>query len=172
MKILTITLLFLAFAGVCFAQSEELRLISPVGSIVRSAIVPGWGQFYSRSPIRGTLSIVGVGASLAGALAAHQSFQNIYTNRYLPAATIDPKSEEAVAQYKRSNERYKIRQFFLYTAIGVWAYSVIDSYVGAKFYNAKAKINLLIDETKGIEELGVSIGVTPTKLSFNLRKRF
>ena len=172
MKILTITLFFSAFAQVCFAQSEELRLISPVGSIVRSAIMPGWGQYYSRSPIRGTLSVIGVGASLAGALAAHQSFQNIYTNRYIPAATIDPKSEEAIAQYKSSNERYKIRQFFLYTAIGVWAYSVIDSYVGAKFYNANAKVNLLIDEAKEIENLGVSVGVTPTKLYLNLRKTF
>ena len=172
MKILTITLFFSAFGQVCFAQSEELRLISPVGSIVRSAIMPGWGQYYSRSPIRGTLSVIGVGASLAGALAAHQSFQNIYTNRYIPAATIDPKSEEAIAQYKSSNERYKIRQFFLYTAIGVWAYSVIDSYVGAKFYNANAKVNLLIDEAKEIENLGVSVGVTPTKLYLNLRKTF
>ena len=116
--------------------------------------------------------MIGVGASLAGALAAHQSFQNIYTNRYIPAATIDPKSEGAIAQYKSSNERYKIRQFFLYTAIGVWAYSVIDSYVGAKFYNANAKVNLLIDEAKEIEDLGVSVGVTPTKLYLNLRKTF
>ena len=116
--------------------------------------------------------MIGVVASLAGALAAHQSFQNIHTNRYIPAATIDPKSEEAIAQYKSSNERYKIRQFFLYTAIGVWAYSVIDSYVGAKFYNANAKVNLLIDEAKEIENLGVSVGVTPTKLYLNLRKTF
>ena len=171
-KILTITLFFLTFVQVCFAQSEEFRLISPVGSVVRSAIFPGWGQYYSRSPIRGTLSVIGVGASLAGALATHQSFQNIYTNRYIPAATIDPKSEEAVAQYKRSNERYKLRQLFLYSAIGVWVYSVIDSYVGAKFYNAKSKVNFLIDEAKEIERLGVSVGVTPTKFSLNLRKPF
>lgn len=116
--------------------------------------------------------MIGVGASLAGALAAHQSFQNIYTNQYIPAATIDPKSEEAIAQYERSNERYKLRQLFLYTAIGVWAYSVIDSYIGAKFYNANAKVNLLIDEAKQIEQLGVSVGITPTKLSLNLRKTF
>lgn len=116
--------------------------------------------------------MIGVGASFAGALAAHQSFQNIYANRYLPAATIDPKSEEALAQYERSNERYKLRQLFIYSAIGVWAYSVIDSYIGAKFYNANAKVNILIDESKEIEKLGVSVGVTPEKLFLNLRKTF
>lgn len=116
--------------------------------------------------------MIGVGASLAGALAAHQSFQNIYTNRYIPAATIDPKSEKAIAEYKRSNDRYKLRQFFLYSAIGVWAYSVIDSYIGAKFYNANAKVNLLIDEVEDIEKLGVSVGVTPAKLYLNLTKTF
>ncbi len=172
MRIVTITLFLSAFARVCIAQSEELRPISPVGSIVRSSIIPGWGQYYSRSPIRGTLSIIGVGASVAGALAAHQSFQNIYTNQYLPSATIDPKSEEALAQYKRSNERYKLRQLFIYGAIGVWAYSVIDSYIGAKFYNANAKVNTLIDEAKEIETLGVSVGVTPKKLYLNLKKTF
>ncbi|MDE0042997.1 MAG: DUF5683 domain-containing protein [Candidatus Poribacteria bacterium] len=172
MKIVTITLFLSAFAHTCFAQSEELRLVSPVGSVVRSAIVPGWGQYYSRSPIRGTLSVIGVGASLAGALAAHQSFQNIYSDRYIPAATIDPKSEEAIAQYERSNERYKLRQFFLYSAIGVWAYSVIDSYIGAKFYNASAKVNLLIDEAEEIEKLGVSVGISPKKLYLNLSKTF
>lgn len=172
MKIVTISVCFSAFVQACFAQSEELRLISPVGSIVRSAIVPGWGQYYSRNPIRGTLSVVGVGTSLAGALAAHQSFQNVYTNRYLPAATIDPKSEESISQYKRSNDRYKLRQFFLYAAVGVWAYSVIDSYVGAKFYNAKAKVNLLTDEAKEIEKLGVSVDVTPTEFCLNLRRIF
>lgn len=172
MKILTISVFFSAFVQVCSAQSENLRLISPVGSIVRSAIVPGWGQYYSRNPLRGTLSVVGVGTSLAGALVAHQSFQNVYTNRYLPAAKIDPKSEEAISQYKRSNERYKLRQFFLYAAVGVWAYSVIDSYVGAKFYNAKAKVNLLTDEAKEIEKLGVSVDVTPTEVCLNLRKTF
>ena len=118
------------------------------------------------------MSVVGVGTSLAGALVAHQSFQNVYTNRYLPAAKIDPKSEEAISQYKRSNERYKLRQFFLYAAVGVWAYSVIDSYVGAKFYNAKAKVNLLTDEAKEIEKLGVSVDVTPTEVCLNLRKTF
>lgn len=172
MKIVTITLFLSAFAQVCVAQTGEFRLISPVGSVVRSSIIPGWGQYYSRSPIRGTLSVIGVGASLAGALAAHQSFQNIYTNRYIPAATIDPKSEEALAQYERSNERYKLRQLFIYGAIGVWAYSVIDSYIGAKFYNANAKVNVLIDESKEIEKLGVSVGVTPKKLYLNLRKTF
>ncbi len=172
MRILTIALILLTFAQVCFAQSEELRLISPIGSLVRSAIVPGWGQFYSRSPIRGTLSVLGVGASLAGALAAHESFQNVYYNQYIPAANIDRKSDEAAAQYKRANERYKLRQLFLYSAIGVWAYSIIDSYVGAKFYNAKERVDLLIDEAKEIERLGVSVGVTPTQVSLNIIKPF
>ncbi|MDE0297984.1 MAG: DUF5683 domain-containing protein [Candidatus Poribacteria bacterium] len=172
MKILTIVLFFLAFAQVCFSQTDELRLISPIGSVVRSAFVPGWGQFHSRSPIRGTLSVIGVGACLSGALVAHNSFLNIYNNQYIPAATIDPKSEEAAAQYKRSNERYKVRQFFLYAAIGVWAYSVIDSYVGAKFYNAKIRVDSLIEEAKEIEKLGVSVDATPTKIALILNKSF
>ena len=70
------------------------------------------------------------------------------------------------------NERYKLRQLFLYSAIGVWAYSIIDSYVGAKFYNAKERVDLLTDEAKEIERLGVSVGVTPTQVSLNIISLF
>ena len=101
-----------------------------------------------------------------------QSFQDIYNNEYLSAAGIDPKSEEAIAQYNRANERFKLRQFFLYTAIGVWAYSIIDSYVGANFYNATTKADWLIDEAKQIEKLGVSVGVAPTQFHLNITKPF
>ena len=153
-------------------KTDEPRLVSPIGAVIRSAVLPGWGQFYIRSYVRGGISIVGLGSSLTGALIAQQSFQEIYNNDYAKVATINPKSEEAIFQYKRANEQFKLRQFFLYAAAGIWAYSIIDAYVGAHFYNATTKADLLIDDTKRIEKLGVQVGVTPTQFHLSVIKSF
>ena len=55
---------------------EQIRLVSPIGAMVRSAILPGWGQFYSRSYFRGSLTALGIGGSAIGALLAQRSFSN------------------------------------------------------------------------------------------------
>jgi TM2 domain-containing membrane protein YozV len=153
-------------------QTDEPRLVSPIGAVIRSAVLPGWGQFYIRSYVRGGISVVGLGSSLAGALVAQRSFQEIYNNDYARAAIINPKSKEAVFQYNRANEKFKLRQFFLYAAAGIWAYSIIDAYVGANFYNATTKADLLIDDAKRIEKLGVQVGLTPTQFHLSVIKSF
>ena len=130
-----------------FAQSgEDIHLVSPVGAVARSAVLPGWGQFYAHSYFQGGLSLVGASGLLMGSLIAHKSFRDVYNNEYARIAIDAPQSPEAVFQYNRANQRYKLRQFFLFTAVGVWAYSIIDSYVGANLHNARTKANRLIDD--------------------------
>ena len=150
----------------------NLRLVSPVGAIARSAVVPGWGQFHAHNRLLGATSFVGTSGLLVGALITHQSFRDIYNNQYVPVALQDPNSPEALFQYNRANQRYKLRQFFLFAAAGVWAYSLIDSYVGANLYNAEAKANQIIDEMKQIEELNLHLGITPTQLQLDIVKFF
>ena len=151
---------------------EDLRLISPVGAIARSAVIPGWGQVHAHNRFLGVTSFVGTSGLLVGALITHQSFRNVYNNEYVPVALIDDKSPEALFQYNRANQRYKLRQFFLFAAAGVWAYSLIDSYVGANLYNAEAKANQIIDEMKQIEELNLQLNITPTQLQLGIVKFF
>ena len=152
--------------------NEDLRLVSPIGAIGRSAVLPGWGQFYAHKRFLGTTSFMGTSGLLIGALITHQSFRDVYNNEYVPVALIDDKSPEALFQYNRANQRYKLRQFFLFAAAGVWAYSLIDSYVGANLYNAEAKANQLIDDMEQIEGLGVQLKVTPTQLQLGIVKFF
>ena len=93
-----------------FAQPEEaelreevdLRLVSPIGAVVRSAFLPGWGQFYAHSYMQGSLSFIGTTGLLIGSLIAHRSFTDIYNNHYVPAATEDKDSPEAVLQFNRA----------------------------------------------------------------------
>ena len=152
--------------------NEDLRLISPIGAVARSVVLPGWGQFYARKRFLGTTACVSTSGLLIGALITHQSFRDVYNNEYVPVALNDPESPEAIFQYNRANQRYKLRQFFLFAAAGVWAYSLIDSYVGANLYNAETKANQLINDMKRIEKLGVQLKATPTQLQLGIVKFF
>ena len=152
--------------------NEDLRLISPIGAVARSAILPGWGQFYAHNRFLGVTSFLGTSGLLIGALITHQSFQDVYNNEYAPVALEDDKSPEAIFQYNRANQRYKLRQFFLLAAAGIWAYSLIDSYVGANLYNAETKAGQLIDDMKQTDGFGVQLKATPTALQVGIVKFF
>ena len=153
-------------------SEEEIRLVSPIGAMVRSAFVPGWGQFYSRSYFRGSLTVLGVGGSIVGALLAQRSFSNRY-DAYATYASLNPHDETGVFErYAYANQRYKLRTFFMYTAAGIWVYSLIDSYVSSNFYNATTLVESIQQDAKDMEKLGIEIGATPSHLYFGIVKTF
>ena len=152
--------------------AEQVKLVSPIGAMVRSAIFPGWGQFHSRSYFRGSLTVLGVGSSIIGALLAQNSFRNRY-DAYEKLVWDGFSSETAVLEsYAYANQRYKLRTFFMYTGIGIWLYSLIDSYVSANFYNAKTLIQSIEQDARDIENLGIEIGATPSHFYFGIIKTF
>ena len=154
-------------------DAEEEKLISPVGAMVRSAIFPGWGQIYSRRYFRSGFIVLGIGGSAVGALLAERSFRNRY-NAYATLANLEPDNEEGVlASYEYANQRYKLRMFFLYAGVGLWLYSVIDSYVSANFYNATAQIRSIQHDADEIEKkLGIQVGASPSRLYLGIVKTF
>jgi len=154
------------------SPEKEILLISPYGAVARSAIIPGWGQFHAHNYLQSVFSFFGVGTSLAGAVVTHFSFREAYDKEYLPIALENRKSKEALAAYDWANQKYRVRQFFLYTAAGIWAYSIIDAYVAANLYNASTKSQLIIEDSKAFEQLGVKFDLNQDHISFNLLKQF
>lgn len=154
-------------------DAAEEKLISPVGAMVRSAIFPGWGQIYSRRYFRSGFIVLGIGGSAVGALLAERSFRNRY-NAYATLANLEPDNEEGVlASYEHANQRYKLRMFFLYAGVGLWLYSVIDSYVSANFYNATTQIRSIQHDADEIEKkLGIQVGASPSRLYLGIVKTF
>ena len=152
--------------------AEQGKLVSPIGAMVRSAIFPGWGQFYSRSYFRGSLTVLGIGGSVIGGLLAQQSFRNRY-DAYEDLVWGGFSSEKEVLEsYAHANQRYKLRTFFMYTGIGIWLYSLIDSYVSANFYNATTQIQSIEQDARDIEKFGIEMSVTPSHLYFGIVKTF
>ncbi|MCG8621912.1 MAG: DUF5683 domain-containing protein, partial [Proteobacteria bacterium] len=85
--------------------AEQVKLVSPIGAMVRSAVVPGWGQFHSRSYFRGSLTVLGVGGSLIGALLAQNSFRNRY-DAYEKLVWDPFSNEEMILEsYEYANQR-------------------------------------------------------------------
>lgn len=151
---------------------EELRLVSPIGAVVRSAALPGWGQFYSRSYFRGSLTVLGVGGSIVGAFLAQRSFSNRY-DAYAEYASLNPHDETGVFErYDYANQRFKLRTFFMYTGVGIWVYSLIDSYVSSNFYNATTLIQSIQQDAQDMEKLGIEVGATPSHFYFGIVKTF
>lgn len=182
MRFLLTLLILLLSVTFCFAEEANnktistgsehaVRLISPAGTMVRSTILPGWGQFHSRNYFRGSLILLGIGSSAVGAFLAHQSFATEYNN-YLTTAGFDPDDATLFASYDKANQKYKLRMFFIYTGIGLWAYSIIDSYVSANFYNATSQIRSVQEDAQQIENLGLQVGITPSRLYLGVVKTF
>ena len=187
MRFLLIILLLLFSLHASFAQeaengteaeqqttetAEQVKLVSPIGAMVRSAVFPGWGQFYSRSYFRGSLTVLGIGGSVIGALLAQQSFSNRY-DAYEDLVWQGFHSEETVLEsYEYANQRYKLRMFFMYTGIGIWLYSLIDSYVSANFHNATTLIQSIEQDVQDSEKFGIEMSATPSRLYFRIVKTF
>ena len=183
MRFLLTLLILLLSMQLCFAQEvndlsvpaepeKSIRLISPIGTMVRSTVFPSWGQFHSRNYFRGSLILLGIGASAVGAYYANQSLQSQYDNYILTASYEPDNSDLVLASYDKANQRYKLRMFFIYTGIGIWAYSIIDSYVSANFYNANSQVRSIQEDAQNIEKLGLQVGINPSRLYLGVVKTF
>jgi len=155
-----------------FAQTNEIRLVSPAGASIRSIFLPGWGQIYTESRIKGGILFVSAGALLTSGFIARSAYKEVYENDYQPAARKNVNSPEAQEFYNQANQRYKLMKFFFFASIGVWAYGVVDSYVSANIYNAQAKSGELLEDVKKIEELEFQFKVESGKVGISLVRAF
>lgn len=137
--------IFLSILANC-VESSEVRLISPIGAVSRS-IIPGWGQFYTHNKLKGIIVFLSVGILGVAGVQADATYRDYYNSKYKPAVLSD--SSQADFHFDRSNQYYKLSRFLLYSAAGIWAYSVIDSYVDAHIYNAQQQSRMLdIDDER------------------------
>ena len=160
-----------------FAQNDEIRIVSPIGAAVRSAFLPGWGQIYTENKIRGSILFVSCGAILTSGFISRKSYQNNYQNYKNTAEALDnpqdcKKIHGCQELYDKANQRFKLSQFLFFSSIGVWAYSIIDSYVNANFYNAQAKSKKLLDDTKKIENMEFQLDLKSEQINLILTANF
>ncbi|MDA1192118.1 MAG: DUF5683 domain-containing protein [Candidatus Poribacteria bacterium] len=128
-------------------EDADLDLVHPYAAVVRSAIVPGWGQARIGQYVQGTVFLAVTGGLVAGWFIKDQQFRDDYDHLYLPAvAEHGVTSAEAKAIYLDVNADYKLSRTFLITGAIVWAYSLIDAYVDANIYNAELRAKRLLEQ--------------------------
>lgn len=105
----------LGWAVVTMAEPapKEAESKSPTGAAVRSALFPGWGQFYNRKPVKGALFLAGE-ACLLAQIGREQR-----------------QADEDVHRQRRNT-------LVLWWA-GVKLFAIIDAYVDAHLYDFDTK---------------------------------
>lgn len=88
---------------------------SPTGAMIRSALVPGWGQIYNGSWLK-ALIVVGTEAGLAGNAM-------VMNRQMLDSNTAD---ERAFYKYHRGT--------FIWWFAGIYLLNILDAYVDAQLF--------------------------------------
>ncbi len=107
-----------------------IRKRSPSGALLRSAVLPGWGQFYNDKPVKGViLGTVELGL-LAWLISEHVQAEDARTD-FL--ASGDPADEE------RYNVHSQRRIDLIWYTSAAWLYGMLDAYVDAYLYSFEAE---------------------------------
>lgn len=107
-------------SGLVALSADAVVLRSKTGAAFRSALVPGWGQFYNREPAKGVLfTAAGLGALGTAAtyyLRAQSAFADYKTG-----------TAETVGQREIANDYVKTANISLIAFGAVWLLNVLDA---------------------------------------------
>ena len=115
---------------------------------IRSAIVPGWGQFYKKHNTKGFLFLTAEIASI-GSIIYFQNQYNYNMNRSEETPTLEIKKEYV----SRAQDNANYRNIAIGTAVATWVWSVIDAVAtdGApKYASNKINFNIISDNRSDI----------------------
>ena len=157
-------------AGMVALSEESVVLRTKSGSVFRSALIPGWGQFYNRQPVKGGI-IVGAEAALIGAAVAMHFLgmsdedeyrADDFAQKYsgLTAAELGVKAQQL---RESAEDFYELRNIFIYSAAGVWLYNILDAYLFGIDGEKEAGLEITpatIPDVQGGAAAGLSIGIT------------
>lgn len=111
------------------AQADTLGRPVPMGALLRSALVPGWGQLYDREPVKAGIMVIGESWFVIETLRADDPVQTLVTRR---RATTDPTERAALAADLEVARRK--RGVWLRWSILFWIYQFTDAFVDAHLY--------------------------------------
>ncbi len=118
-------------AGLVALSSDAVVLRSTEGALFRSALVPGWGQFYNREAAKGTAFLAaGLGAlgTAAGFFVASKSAESDYESN----------TAASVPSRELANERLRVANIGLIVYGVVWAASLLDAYLTGEDFTGVA----------------------------------
>jgi hypothetical protein len=104
---------------------------SPTGALLRSAVLPGWGQFYNDRPVKG-LVLGSIELGLLGWLISEH------------IASEDARRAEDDQSYQLHSQR---RLDLIWYTSAAWLFGMMDAYVDAYLYSFSAENDVFERET-------------------------
>ena len=133
-------------------HAVELSNHSPVNAGIRSAIVPGWGQWFNRQPVKASALFVVVAAGVVGTVKTHNRANDAY----------DAYKAEGLRNGSKYDDYVSARTNMLVlggATIFLWAYGIFDAYHNA--YNPLWS-----------QEPSVQLAALPDGAAVTYRRRF
>lgn len=103
---------------------------SPLGAVLRSAVIPGWGQIYNESYIKAPV-VWGIFAGLAAGWI-------YYNNKYVNSRDLFLQNQ--IAGYKDNRDFYRDQRDLMGIYIGIaYLLNLVDAYVDAQLFDFSVK---------------------------------
>ena len=111
--------------------ADSLALPSPRGAFLRSAVVPGWGQYYNGKPFRAVAFCGGVASLVAWAVSAQQELGRL-DDELTNLRQTSPGSWYQIELLEQAHQDQAARRNtrVLYVALGV-TFTALEAYVDA-----------------------------------------
>jgi hypothetical protein len=134
-NIVSIILVVISLTSISYAQSDTTRIqpapktkkINPTGALFRSAFVPGWGQYYNKRYIKGTIIAAGESYLIYG-IVTNWRASNKHKKNFENTDDITYKASE-FALYEKTRDKRNKRMWILAAVV---FYSMFDAYVDAQ----------------------------------------
>lgn len=130
--------IFLLFNVYIKAQEENKDSVyvmhkSPWGAVLRSAVIPGWGQIYNHSYYKAPI-VWGVSAWLVYNWIQNNNQYKNYQRQYINLQQVYSPSQ--ITEYKRIRDEYRDQRdlFSIYMGI-TYVLTLVDAYVDAHLFD-------------------------------------
>jgi len=136
-------------------QIYEMDAHSISGNVLKSAVIPGWGQFNTKNYTKGQV-FLGVEIALFGASLYYYDKAMTSYRKYENANQID----DIQNYYKDAQGPYQYSIIFLSFASMVWAYNIFDVIQSTESYNVEVWNNTIqkyYQQTVSLTPIGLQV---------------
>jgi hypothetical protein len=107
------------------STTPPLEYRNPTGALLRSSVLPGWGQFYNDKPVKGIVMGLAETGLLAWLIAEHVAAED---------ARDDYSESGDPADLERYETHRQTRLDLIWYTSAAWLYGMLDAYVDAHLY--------------------------------------
>ncbi len=128
------------------SKYSELAQKSPLGAILRSLAIPGWGQIYVQQYWKAPIFFAGAVVMYYYVFKHNKDYLD-YSQQYDRLKEINPNSIELYYLKIRKENSRDNRDISIFFLCGVYALSILDAYVDANLFNFNVNESLSVRVT-------------------------